>query len=118
MLAVVLAFGAAALLYLVVAELLVEATKRRRHHQAGASRLGLVLTAASVLAMPTLGKAKHRLGARLDSATTTGEEAQNMLCAARSWSAWPRTRCSVTGCPAERQPHPDHVAHRAPGPRQ
>jgi divalent metal cation (Fe/Co/Zn/Cd) transporter len=45
------------------------------------SRLGLALTAASLLVMPALGKAKHRLGAELDSAATAGEGTQNMLCA-------------------------------------
>jgi divalent metal cation (Fe/Co/Zn/Cd) transporter len=31
--------------------------------------------------MPILGRAKHRLGARLDSAATAGEGTQNLLCA-------------------------------------
>ena len=50
-------------------------------HEADESRLGLVLTAASVVVMPLLGKAKHRLGARLGSAATAGEGTQNLLCA-------------------------------------
>jgi divalent metal cation (Fe/Co/Zn/Cd) transporter len=45
------------------------------------SRLGIALTISSVLIMPILGRAKHRLGARLDSAATAGEGTQNLLCA-------------------------------------
>jgi len=51
------------------------------HHVAAPSTLGLVLTAASVVVMPALGRAKHRLGARLGSAATAGEGTQNLLCA-------------------------------------
>ncbi len=47
----------------------------------GHSRLGIALTAASLLVMPALGKAKHHLGARLGSAATAGEGTQNLLCA-------------------------------------
>lgn len=50
-------------------------------HQPGESRLGIVLTASSLVVMPLLGKAKHRLGALLGSAATSGEGTQNMLCA-------------------------------------
>ena len=39
------------------------------------------LTAASLLVMPILGKAKHHLGATLDSGATVGEGTQNLLCA-------------------------------------
>lgn len=52
-----------------------------RHHPAH-SLIGIVLTAASVVIMPVLGRAKHRLGARLESAATAGEGTQNLLCAA------------------------------------
>jgi divalent metal cation (Fe/Co/Zn/Cd) transporter len=45
------------------------------------SRLGLALTASSLVVMPLLGRAKHRLGARLGSAATAGEGTQNLLCA-------------------------------------
>lgn len=45
------------------------------------SVLGIVLTALSVVIMPGLGVAKHRLGARLDSGATAGEGTQNLLCA-------------------------------------
>jgi divalent metal cation (Fe/Co/Zn/Cd) transporter len=43
--------------------------------------LGIALTSASLIIMPVLGKAKHRLGARLGSGATTGEGTQNLLCA-------------------------------------
>ncbi|MGN6170242.1 MAG: cation diffusion facilitator family transporter [Solirubrobacteraceae bacterium] len=45
------------------------------------SLVGVVLTVSSVLIMPLLGRAKQRIGARLGSAATTGEGAQNLLCA-------------------------------------
>jgi divalent metal cation (Fe/Co/Zn/Cd) transporter len=45
------------------------------------SSVGIVLTASSVAIMPVLGKAKHRLGQRLDTAATAGEGTQNLLCA-------------------------------------
>ncbi len=51
-------------------------------HHAGASLLGIVLTAASLIVMPILGIAKHRLGTRLNSGATAGEGTQNLLCAA------------------------------------
>ncbi len=50
-------------------------------HRPGHSMVGIALTAASLLLMPALGVAKHRLGARLDSAATAGEGTQNLLCA-------------------------------------
>lgn len=50
-------------------------------HEAQESRLGIALTAASLVVMPLLGKAKHRLGTRLGSAATAGEGTQNLLCA-------------------------------------
>lgn len=46
--------------------------------------LGIALTAASLLVMPALGAAKHRLGARLDSGATVGEGTQNYLCAVQA----------------------------------
>lgn len=49
--------------------------------QPGHSRLGIVLTASSLLVLPALGKAKHHLGARLGSAATAGEGTQNLHCA-------------------------------------
>jgi divalent metal cation (Fe/Co/Zn/Cd) transporter len=45
------------------------------------SWLGIALALTSLVAMPLLGRAKQRLGARLDSAATAGEGTQNMLCA-------------------------------------
>ncbi len=47
----------------------------------GASPVGIALTVSSILVMPALGRAKHRLGARLGSTATAGEGTQNLLCA-------------------------------------
>ncbi len=44
--------------------------------------LGIAVTAVSLVSMPALGLAKRRLGARLGSAATRGEGAQNLMCAA------------------------------------
>jgi divalent metal cation (Fe/Co/Zn/Cd) transporter len=49
--------------------------------RAETSIVGIVLTAGTALLEPPLGIAKRRLGARLGSAATAGEGAQNMLCA-------------------------------------
>lgn len=40
----------------------------------------MVLTGTSVVLMPLLGKAKHRLAVRLGSTATAGEGTQNVLC--------------------------------------
>jgi divalent metal cation (Fe/Co/Zn/Cd) transporter len=48
------------------------------------SAAGMVLTAASVVVMPVLGLAKHRLGRRLQSGATAGEGTQNLMCAAQA----------------------------------
>jgi divalent metal cation (Fe/Co/Zn/Cd) transporter len=45
------------------------------------SWVGIALAVTSLVAMPLLGRAKQRLGTRLDSAATAGEGTQNMLCA-------------------------------------
>jgi divalent metal cation (Fe/Co/Zn/Cd) transporter len=45
------------------------------------SWLGIGLSISSIIVMPLLGNAKHRLGDRLDSGATTGEGTQNLLCA-------------------------------------
>src|SRR4029077_16047898 len=45
------------------------------------SWVGIGLALGSIVLMPLLGRAKSRLGARLGSAATAGEGAQNMLCA-------------------------------------
>lgn len=42
--------------------------------------IGMALTATSVVLMPLLGKAKHRLAQRLGSGATAGEGTQNVLC--------------------------------------
>jgi divalent metal cation (Fe/Co/Zn/Cd) transporter len=42
--------------------------------------IGMALTATSVVLMPLLGRAKHRLAARLESTATAGEGTQNVLC--------------------------------------
>ena len=39
--------------------------------------IGALITAASLLVMPLLGRAKQRLGERLDSGSTTGEGIQD-----------------------------------------
>lgn len=49
--------------------------------------LAVVLTASSVVGMPLLGRAKRRLGRRLDSAATAGEGTQNLLCAGQAAAA-------------------------------
>jgi divalent metal cation (Fe/Co/Zn/Cd) transporter len=42
--------------------------------------IGMALTATSVVLMPLLGRAKHRLSVRLGSMATHGEGTQNVLC--------------------------------------
>ena len=51
-------------------------------HEPGTTVLGIALTASSLVLMPLLGVAKHRLGARLGSNATAGEGTQNLICAA------------------------------------
>lgn len=51
------------------------------HHEPGTSVVGIILTASSLVLMPALGIAKHKLGSRLRSAATAGEGTQNLLCA-------------------------------------
>jgi divalent metal cation (Fe/Co/Zn/Cd) transporter len=53
-------------------------------HHAGITVTGMALTAVALAAMPLLGRAKHKLGARLGSAATAGEGTQNYLCAAQA----------------------------------
>jgi divalent metal cation (Fe/Co/Zn/Cd) transporter len=50
-------------------------------HRPSATVLGMALAVSSVIIMPALGLAKRRLGARLRSGATTGEGAQNLMCA-------------------------------------
>ena len=49
--------------------------------EADVSRVGIVLTATSLLVMPVLGVAKQRLARQLSSRATHGEGTQNLLCA-------------------------------------
>ena len=51
-------------------------------HRPGSSTAGIALTALSLIVMPVLGRAKHRLVAQLGSAATAGEGTQSLLCAA------------------------------------
>ncbi|MFC7719778.1 cation transporter [Nonomuraea recticatena] len=51
-------------------------------HRAAPTALGIAVTAISLASMPLLGVAKRRIGARLGSAATRGEGAQNLICAA------------------------------------
>ena len=53
-------------------------------HAATTSVLGIAVTSTSLLVMPLLGVVKQRLGQRLDSGATSGEGAQNLLCAAQA----------------------------------
>jgi divalent metal cation (Fe/Co/Zn/Cd) transporter len=53
-------------------------------HHAETSVIGIALTAASLVLMPILGRAKHSLAARLGSAATAGEGTQNYLCGAQA----------------------------------
>ncbi|MGH3183404.1 MAG: hypothetical protein ACRDOE_16090 [Streptosporangiaceae bacterium] len=51
-------------------------------HRPGSSTAGIAVTALSLIVMPVLGRAKHRLAGQLGSAATAGEGTQNLLCAA------------------------------------
>lgn len=53
-------------------------------HHAETSVIGMALTATSLVLMPILGRAKHRLAVRLGSAATAGEGTQNYLCGAQA----------------------------------
>jgi divalent metal cation (Fe/Co/Zn/Cd) transporter len=53
-------------------------------HHAETSVIGIALTSASLVLMPILGRAKHRLAVRLGSAATKGEGTQNYLCGAQA----------------------------------
>ena len=45
------------------------------------SVVGIALAASSLLAMPWLGRAKQRIGTRINSSATASEGKQNLLCA-------------------------------------
>lgn len=51
------------------------------HGRAQTSWVGIALAITSLIVMPLLGRAKNRLGERLGSAATSGEGAQNLICA-------------------------------------
>lgn len=53
-------------------------------HHADTTVIGMALTAASLVLMPILGRAKHALASRLGSAATAGEGTQNYLCGAQA----------------------------------
>ena len=53
-------------------------------HHAATSVIGMALSAASLVLMPILGRAKHVLAVRLGSAATAGEGTQNYLCGAQA----------------------------------
>lgn len=53
-------------------------------HRAETSVIGIALAALALLLMPVLGRANHRLGARLDSGATAAEGIQNYLCGAQA----------------------------------
>jgi divalent metal cation (Fe/Co/Zn/Cd) transporter len=53
-------------------------------HHAESTVIGIALTAAALLVMTLLGRAKHKLAVRLGSAATAGEGTQNYLCAAQA----------------------------------
>src|ERR671933_979400 len=46
--------------------------------------IGMALTGTSVVLMPLLGRAKHRMAERLGSGATAGEGTQNVLCGAQA----------------------------------
>ncbi|MGH3522937.1 MAG: cation transporter, partial [Mycobacterium sp.] len=53
-------------------------------HPAETSVIGIALTAAALVLMPALGRAKRMLAVRLGSAATAGEGIQNYLCGAQA----------------------------------
>ncbi|MGH3558568.1 MAG: cation transporter [Mycobacterium sp.] len=53
-------------------------------HHAETSVIGIALTAAALVLMPALGRAKRMLAVRLGSAATAGEGIQNYLCGAQA----------------------------------
>lgn len=55
-----------------------------RGDRAETTVIGIALTAAAVVAMPILGRAKRRLAIKLRSGATAGEGTQNYLCAAQA----------------------------------
>ena len=71
--------------FVLVPYILYEATtKLINGRQLERNWLAVALLASSILLMPTLGWAKHRLGERLGFAATAGEGTQNLLCAVQA----------------------------------
>jgi divalent metal cation (Fe/Co/Zn/Cd) transporter len=50
-------------------------------HHPEESAVGIALAASSLVVMPLLGRAKQRIGARINSSATASEGKQNLLCA-------------------------------------
>jgi divalent metal cation (Fe/Co/Zn/Cd) transporter len=50
-------------------------------HHADVSVIGIALAATSLVVMPWLGRAKQRIGTRIESSATASEGKQNLLCA-------------------------------------
>jgi divalent metal cation (Fe/Co/Zn/Cd) transporter len=50
-------------------------------HRPDESIVGIALAASSLVVMPMLGRAKQRIGARINSSATASEGKQNLLCA-------------------------------------
>lgn len=70
--------------YLVVDGVVALATAERPDRSA----VGIVLTAASIVVMPTLAAVKHRVGVRLGSALLVADAAETRLCAVLSVSTF------------------------------
>lgn len=51
------------------------------------SVLGIAVTGSAIVLMPALGRAKLRLGQRLESGATAGEGGQNLMCALQATAA-------------------------------
>jgi hypothetical protein len=93
-------------------------------HHAGATVIGIALTAVALLVMPLLGRAKRKLAAVLGSAATAGEGTQNYLCAAQAglcWLGWPSPPPGPAGggsTPSSGWPSPRRQCGKAsdPGP--
>jgi hypothetical protein len=74
--------------FLLAPYVLCEAVDRLIHGtRPDATVLAIALTASSVALLPLLGRAKLRLGRRLDSDATSGEGVQNLLCARQELAA-------------------------------
>jgi divalent metal cation (Fe/Co/Zn/Cd) transporter len=50
-------------------------------HRPDESLVGILLATSSLVVMPILGRAKQRIGARIESSATASEGNQNLLCA-------------------------------------